>query len=231
MAESTKLRIPPPLQPVLRDVASLSDSDFDALVEALRAYEGSGPDELASYLAEQLSLPRPDAEQLVRLVISLESVRESNEWTPEEAGSEVSSAEGSPAESDDDRTEIARRVEQLLGLDSIAFAARVGHVLYANESTWRTARFLTDIRGVFGEDALELQGAVVVTNLEISYIASDGRTRRTYFALDDNDLDDLARDVRLARERSAALQQHLDGVGIRVASTSADEKEAQRGQD
>jgi hypothetical protein len=218
MADPTTIvRIPAPLVGPLSTVAAMEDEQFAELVDALHNYEGTGPDELYTYLIDRLRHEPPIAAGIVSLILSFETLRESNEWSPERAATEIANANGSPATTDEERSALAGRFRQLLGISSITLAAKIGDVVASNERTWRSAQFLTDMRVVEGTDAV---GGVVITTLEVSYFDSDGRTKRTYFTLDDDDLDQIAEALGEARQRSNSLRERLRDAGIRVAATT-----------
>jgi hypothetical protein len=168
---------------------------------------------------DQLGLEETLAGRISALLVSIESVRQSNDWSASRAASEIAAAAGSPAESDEERADLANRVEQVLDLPAVRLASDLTEAYGAHERTLRGLQFFVDFRAV--EDSNGEIAGVVLTTLELSYRARDGETRRTYVVLDDDDLEALAIAVEDAQARAETVTRRLQKAGFRVADTGA----------
>jgi hypothetical protein len=83
--------------------------------------------------------------------LGLDRLRETRHETPEELATALEGADGMPGDADE-RAGLAMRIATVLALDQIKSSAKAIDLLYSSERNLITARIVTELRPVFGED-------------------------------------------------------------------------------
>jgi hypothetical protein len=101
-----------------------------------------------------------------------------------------------------------------LDLDSVTTTGRALDLLTEHEHVFHSARVLTDIRPVFGDDPAESpNGALVVESLKLEYF-DEGATCSIYLALSHGDLRSLRDTIDRALGKSETIQGLLGQIGL-----------------
>jgi hypothetical protein len=103
-------------------------------------------------------------------------------------------------------------LRELLGASSLAILVKTLDLTYAHASVLQSARIISDIRPVFSEDALSVEGAVISFSLQVQYYGPGG-TRAISIAMDKKDLDDLLAQCERANVKARAA---LDVLTVRA---------------
>jgi hypothetical protein len=111
---------------------------------------------------------------------------------------------------------LCPRIERFLGMESpLGITAKATEILMDNEKVYYDARVLTDIRAVFGDDVTEQPVGAVITHLLAIHHHDSGRHEETFFALDENDIEQLMEVLERAKIKAETLQESLSRAGIR----------------
>ncbi len=113
--------------------------------------------------------------------------------------------------------------QTLIGLLSskkaLGISAKANEILQEHEHVFRSARILTDIRPVFGEDPKkDPNEAVLVHMLKIMYTHGDFH-KEFFVALDSNDVDVLSHITTRAREKDQSIRSLLRKKQIHLIET------------
>ena len=128
---------------------------------------------------------------------------------------EESHAEGLEFTNEKDRERFKATMAQLLGVDSLAIAARASDILYERERTIHgTPRIFTDIRPIFGANAeADPRGAIIVHTLKVRY--HDGRqVQELFLGLDTENVNEFIGVLERANSKAEALKRFLGDKGV-----------------
>jgi hypothetical protein len=203
------LQIPEPFQLPLKKLAEASESEQSALLRGLGALpEFSERGQIAEQVRNALS--DFDAREIPRVVdtlISLASQRRNRE--PDEIGTLIA---GSPSLAiPDERTDdFAQLITALVKTPALTSFARGLYVAFEHQNLYDTARILTEIRPIFGDDVeVEPIGSTLVNILALSY-DSAGQSVKLHVALDEEDLGELRDACDRAISKARATKGWLD---------------------
>jgi hypothetical protein len=109
---------------------------------------------------------------------------------------------------------LRRRTADILSIRSIDLVARAQDVLTEHSQTFSTARVVSDLRPVFGDQvSADPAGMVIVHMLNVNY-RSAGRRETFVVALDEKDIDDLMSVLQRAKDKGTTLQKIVENTGI-----------------
>jgi hypothetical protein len=109
---------------------------------------------------------------------------------------------------------LRRRAAEILSIRSLDLVARAHNVLLEHSQTFSTARIVSDLRPVFGDQISDdPAGVVIVHMLNVSY-RSAGRRETFVVALDEKDIDDLIGVLQRAKDKSATLKRIIGTTGV-----------------
>lgn len=207
--------IPQPLKAGLRGIATLSEAAFGELLTTLR----SVPFEIVQYqVFPEIEVPGGDL--VLGAVYGLILGRGRPRVPIDEA---VEAVVESLASEDFDNAlldTLRRRAEAILNIESLDLVARAHDVLLEHSSTYSSARIVSDIRAVFGDDvATAPQAAVIVHMLNMVY-HSAGRREAIAVALDERDVDLLIAVLERARAKNNVLKATIEKSGLRYIGVS-----------
>jgi hypothetical protein len=108
--------------------------------------------------------------------------------------------------SDDDFERFRERLARVLSVDSVKLVAKAHEVLVHHGNTFSTARILSDIRPVFGENVEDSPlAAVIVHMLNVVYYEGDTR-KELVVALDTKDIQLLMDALKRAEAKTDSLK-------------------------
>jgi phosphoribosyl-ATP pyrophosphohydrolase len=111
---------------------------------------------------------------------------------------------------------LRTNLQKLLRVPSMYMGAKATSVITDNQSTFLSARILTDVRPVFALESTDVAGAVIIHNLKVSF-ASEGENEREFFvAMDDVDVQTLIATLQRAQEKGSKLRKFLDVATLPV---------------
>jgi hypothetical protein len=211
------IRVPERHKPALLSIHSLSDDDFAALVENLHGANQGGPlpiSELTLRVTE--SVPRITAQEaraVLQALLSIEAARVIHGLSHAGFANNIAISAALDL-SPEDSAVLATRIESLAQVPVIAITAKAHDVAAEHERSFHTARMLTDIRPVFGDNASEPPLGAVVTHVLRVTAYHNGRFEDYHVALDNHDLVELEKVVRRALDKNQSLNRTLDALGF-----------------
>jgi hypothetical protein len=220
-AESTTvalLTIPPTHRPGIDALLSLPPGDVDQLVEVLSALsDAASPRAVAAHVAAHMpSMSSSIAESIVGALYSLYAVQNSMESASAELAEEVTAAaERTPLQKTVERAgreHAVQTLSKLLGISRMAEKTKALDLLSEFDRNFHSARILTDIRPVFGDDpAKPPQEAYITHTLKITY-HENRDTKNSFYALDSDDLRELGEAIERAEVKERSLRKFLDSA-------------------
>jgi hypothetical protein len=92
-------------------------------------------------------------------------------------------------------------------------SARASDVQHEYEHLFQSARILSDVRPLFNQSGTEMEGAMVVHNLKITYFQA-GEYMEVFISLDNADLSSLRKVVERAEVKTMALEALIAKGGV-----------------
>lgn len=222
--EPTGLRIPAAHQEAiaaLRDMPDEQFADLNTNLAAVSAFAGASG--LTEHASRTQNLTADEAQSIVVVLLSLYAQLKFHGWTSEDLASGVARSNDLPT-SDSNPDELAQRLQTLLDLESVITTGRALDLLTEHEHLFHSARILTDIRPVFGDDPKEPpSGALIVEALKVEYF-DEGTTCSLYLALSRAELRNLRETVDRALEKSDTVHDLLEQVGMSHFEADAEEE-------
>lgn len=164
--------------------------------------------EASSKMTEDLA-----ADDLASLLLSVHVVRDARDASVQEVAEVLSGSRDLELESED-RDRLAQHLEMLMEAAGLDAVAKAWDVQTEHDRIFVSARILTDIRPVFGDDADQSPvGAVLVHTLRLRY-QQDGDTKAFYLALDSSDLESVQKAVNRATEKAQETSRLVERAGL-----------------
>ncbi len=216
----TGFRIPPAHRDAALALREMPDDQFanlSAAFEAASPFTGSA--ELTEQVAGRSGLDEAVVRDVVLISLSLYSQLKFHGWTKSDIATGVSKSDDLPgldeaSDVDEVQARLASRIEHLLSFESIVTTARALDLLTENEHLFHSARVLTDIRPVFGEDpAQPPKGALVTETLKLEYF-DEGTIQSTFIALSRSELKNLRDIIDRALSKSDTVHELLEQIGL-----------------
>lgn len=208
------LAVPPAYREALRDLANLDEAASQqvvANVAALPAY--SAVPEIDAAVREALDEShRDDAGSIVASLLSVRGQLRGSS-TDEIAGALSRSPH---LELDtESRDRLRGRVSELLQSAAFSTTSVAVDLQTQHERNYQSARILTDLRPVFGDD-LEANpsGAVIVEVLQLQTWTRSGESDAVFVAMDEHDLVQLQGVVERALKKTETLRGFLEQHGL-----------------
>jgi hypothetical protein len=193
----------------------LGDPEYGALFSALQRDESYLPPErLTQRVTESIpKLGARDAEAVVAALLSVQTGRNNHGASLVDFAQGIATSEDL-ALSADASERLARRIETLAGLPAMAITAKAMDVAGEHDRLFHTARMLTDVRPVFGDDPLELPVGAVVTHVLRIDAFRNGQLEDYFVVLDNSELMALKAVVDRAIDKNKSLSRLLDVIGF-----------------
>ncbi|HEV7394905.1 MAG TPA: hypothetical protein VGN86_00225 [Pyrinomonadaceae bacterium] len=209
------ISIPDPVVAGLKSLATLSDEQFQELYSAFEAIPLRIRQRSIFDDSEIASKTIPDADfssikaAVFPLFISIATVPVPLFEYSKDIAKSVSEHEA-PL-SDDLLNQLSERLNRLFGISSVQVVAKAFDVLTEHGCTFSSARVLTDVRPVFGEDAeAPPRSAVIVHMLNIDH----GERKNFAVALDNRDIQQLIDVLERAKKKTESLKSVIASTGI-----------------
>lgn len=194
----------------LRDMAEEQFEELKTNLAQVSSFAGTSG--LIEQASRAESLTPDEARSVVLSLLSLYAQLKFHGWTSGDLASGVARSDDLPRS--DNADQLAERLQTLLDLESIVTTGRALDLLTEHEHLFHSARILTDIRPVFGDDPKEPPtGALIVEALKVEYF-DEGTTRSLYLALSRAELRNLRDTVDRALEKSDTVHGLLEQIGM-----------------
>jgi hypothetical protein len=211
------VKIPDEDIPILKDLATMGDADFNSLLSALG---NTGPSLTPSALVEELAktttIKPPQLFPLMRAVLGVFDLKGSV------ADAAKSVAESASAQKKQDFPEsliepLSNRLQKLLTFDdALGITSKALDVMREHQHTFCNARIMSDIRPVFTNSTKVAAAAVVIHNLQIGYHEPGTRAHKEFYvALDTDDIQKLKQVIARAEEKTGALEAIIKSANLR----------------
>jgi hypothetical protein len=213
------LTIPAPYQPGVSALASLPETAYRQLLDALSRAPSTfnNQRELVAWIASEVkSIPPAEVVRIIRTLVSLYRLRsrQPNTSVQEIAKDVAIAAREIPNFTFDESIDFIQRLASLLVLDSLnTTALKAKELQLESERTFCEARIITDIRPVFGDNIDEAPTMMIVHTLKIGF--HEPEHKDMYVALDAADIIGLKKTLGRAEEKANKLKTILDAAGIR----------------
>jgi hypothetical protein len=110
---------------------------------------------------------------------------------------------------------LRHRAKKILDVESLHLIAKAHSVLLEHSCTYSSARIVSDIRTVFGDDiSSQPEAAVIVHMLNIVYFNAR-RREISSIAMDEKDIDQLIAVLERARTKSKSLRETIEKSGVK----------------
>lgn len=113
------------------------------------------------------------------------------------------------------------RLRKLAKLRTVELIAKASQLLQASDSSFRSARVVTDLRPLYSGEDTHVAGGLILHQLAIS-ARHNGRTETTYVALDSIDLQALSTAVSRAIDKDKALRAYAIGANTPILNPSTE---------
>lgn len=173
-------------------------------------------DALSERLSEDVEgIPRKSISDITASLLSAYSLREQFDISMSEVAGHLartmqeSGVERLRFEGENQRAEFERRLVAMLNSGSLDLIGKASELTFEQGRFMREARLMTDIRPIFGTEAvIRPEGAVIVHTLKLSYWDESNEPRDFHLAIDAADI----RSLRTLLDRAEAKAESLRSV-------------------
>ena len=211
-----QVRIPLAHRPLLVRLAHLPPSESAKLIDGLASVtEPATTSALAAVIRDSFAgISVEEASDLGELLIALVGQGRFHGWTIDEFVPRI--GRSTDLELDDEsRENLGQLLSRLLKLEPILRTGKALDVITDTAAVFHTARVLTDIRPVFGDEpGLGPLGAVLIHFLKIeAYV--NGRIETSFVSLTVDELEELKSAIDRATAKTATLRSFMASSGLR----------------
>jgi hypothetical protein len=208
--------LPEALAKGLREIAVLSDETFGkfvAFLEAIPIEIKQG--ELFNYGKADFGEGNLINDTVISAAFSIVMSRVGSRTSAQQFVERLIDGISPSAELGDAQLRTLRsRAAEILSIKSLDLLARAQDVLLEHSQTFSTARIVSDLRPVFGDQiSSDPAGVVIVHMLNVIY-RNAGRRETFAVALDEKDIDDLMGVLQRAKDKSATLKRIVENTSI-----------------
>ena len=203
-----EFHIPERIKSVVARILRLGDNDYEQILAALESVQPAlNVERLIADVSSLLPGTDTGVEEIVRALDSMTHVRLRADRTVEQFLRDITSSFESQFESPQDRKKVLDRVSAFLSTKALLVSARAYDLQHDFDRIFVSAKIVSDVRTVFDQGGKEIQGSIIVHNLNITY-AQDGDFKDFYLAMDSADIAKL----RAVLDRSDAKTGALKGL-------------------
>ncbi len=203
------------MKPIVARILKLSASDFGEILSAL---ESARPALSIEHLAAEVSKALPkkfkDADEIVHALDNMNRVRLRADRTIEQFVREIAPAVETKAKSATpfDRAKFVERVSALLSAEALLISARASDLQHHYDRVFVSARVVSDVRTVFDQEGNEIQGSMIVHNLNVTY-SQEGEFKDFFVAMDNADIVKLRKIFDRADAKTTVLEGLIERAG------------------
>jgi hypothetical protein len=196
-------------------LARLTDEQAAALLTKLQQ---SGPvlfrGDVGPFVPEDVpGLSAEDAVELMTALLGAGSYHSSSGDSTDRFAADVASSSDLKLEPDE-RSALKSRLTALLSVPSVAASTKALDLQSEHERLFHSARILTDLRPVFGNEEVTSPTATLITHmLKLEYHEESGH-EALYVALDDGDIEQLIQVLMRAQQKSQSLRSLVAASGL-----------------
>ena len=203
-----KIKIPEHYITILERISAMQEAHYEDLRSALGKTDASLDISLIEkQTREHLQSDIANLKDIIQALIGMNAVRVGSEISLEDFAEDIVSALEFRHDFLKDSIEVVLpRLKALLGIHCITLSSHARDIQHEYADVFHTARVLTDLRPLFNSSGAEIDGMMVVHNLEIEYFHGK-EYKNMFFALDDADLTKLRKALDRAEAKSATLEQ------------------------
>jgi hypothetical protein len=208
------LGVPHPYREPLTKLAGLSDDKASELVAAIAALDRFAPVSLIE-VASAAILDDGGSVWEKQLALPLLALRgQLRKMTPEEIAERLSES-GDLDLDEAARSRFRARAAAILGTPVFGSTGVATDLQTLNERNYQSARIVTDLRPVFGDDVTVAPGgAVIVETLQIQTWGRDGGSQLLFVSMDEFDLRALQSIVERALDKTETLKTFIAEKGL-----------------
>jgi hypothetical protein len=221
------LRLPSRYKTALAHVSSLSD---DAMSSVIAAFEKIQPSVLDRDFPEKIAhkvqgISHEEGRTLLDALLSLYILKSNSAKSVKEVSLDVTQTLATDNAADFfPNQQVAERFQdrlvKLLSIDAVEVCAKATGLRGEYEKIYGSARLLTDVRPIFGDDIDSSPIGVLVThNLKIEFLES-GQQREIFVALDSKDVEELIEVLNRAKSKELTLKRILSSCGLNVLDSN-----------
>ncbi len=225
--EVPDIRVPPSQQAGFLAIRDLNDDQFASLRQALAKAEPQERPTITD-LVHRVTDSVPDldpkaARGLVRSLLSVQAGRivHGDSLTGFVNGIARSDSLGVPPE---EAAVLANRIESLAQVPVVAVVAKAIDIAREYDRVYHTARIMTDMRPVFGDDPEAPPVGTIVRHVLRIDAFQNGELENYYVALDSSELRDLQTVIDRAIKKTLSLDRVLDTIGFSRFAVSEEEQ-------
>lgn len=189
----------------------MPEEEFQAIYGALSSvHPHIKSDSIAAEAKTLLKTDIPDFDDIVQVLSGMNASRAGIEIALDQLVRDATAAllrwnRASKPPQHFDAPVFEKRLVAFLSIETLILSARALDVQHEYEHVFQSARILTDLRPIFNAAGSDLQGAIIVHNLKITYYAM-GEYREAFFALDNSDLITLRKILERAETKTTSLE-------------------------
>jgi hypothetical protein len=190
---------------------SITKQNFSSLLELLKSEKpGISPQKFSEKFYEKLELPKDKLSRIIRIVYGINQTKISSSLTNDEI---IESFTSSLTKNWGNKfpPEISKEyfTKILEASENVSLTVMAADLITEREKILREVDILTDIRPVFKDS--ELKGITVIHSLKLEYSENEKDKLIIYLAMDDDDLNNLEKLIKLAKERILSLKSNVSG--------------------
>lgn len=205
--------IPERIKPVIAQILGLDSTDYQCILKAL---ESARPSLNIESLATEVSTALPKriegVDEIVRALDSMTHVRLRADRTIAQFVQEFARSLEDQTKTPFDKSKFLNRISSLLQAQALLVSARASDLQHDFERVFISAKIVSDARTVFDQSGDEIQGSMVVHNLNITY-TQEGDFKNFYVAMDSADIAKLRTVLDRADAKNAALKSLVEKAG------------------
>jgi hypothetical protein len=199
----------------IRDIGEASMGRVVAEVKKLSTTPMQ-PKELQTVISSALEDNEPNADVLLRQLLSLHGMRRQLDLTSEEifAGLTAGLKDAGLDDAEFKKWQsISPTIKELFELPAVSLSAKGLDLSYQHSHLIQRTQIITDIRPIFNSDATVIQGTIISHKLLIRYDDLEGEHLLS-LAVDDRDIRSLIRQCDRALKKSDVAKGQLDKAGL-----------------
>lgn len=220
MLRKISLRIPKSQWNDLKEILAISEEGFKSLEsQLLGALPTSDVEDLAEMCSKQSGISANQIESILRVLMSLNTYKRDTGKSAKEILDEVKNYLSQNDFSEDWEEEYSKKWEvkspMLINLLSnsraIEVMSKARDVLYDFQAILLDAKVFTDIRQIFDNEALKIEGSLVIHTLSLEYI-ENREPKQVHVMLSAKDIENLITKLQRASKKASTSIENLNST-------------------
>ena len=207
-----EIHVPERIKPIISRILKLGSTDYQQLQEALESVEPAlNIESLVVRVSKALPNTIKGVGEIVRALESMTHVRLRADRTIDQFVQDIVTSLETEA-SKFNTQKFFDRVSGLLRARGLVVSARANDLQHDFDRVFISAKVVSDLRTVFDQAGKQIQGSIVVHNLNITY-AQEGELKNFFVAMDRTDISKLRTVLDRADAKEEVLKGLLEGLG------------------